>query len=92
MRAGSAPDNVLSRGARMPPADPALLEWFNAHVLPHGDRLRAWLAARGAKLTAIEQPRTTLDRIFLQHVGGRNRDAKASAADATRPRDGGAAS
>lgn len=31
--------------------------------------LRDWLAARGAQLTAIEKPRTTLDRVFLEHVG-----------------------
>jgi len=30
--------------------------------------LRAWLIARGADLVAVEKPRTTLDRIFRDHV------------------------
>ncbi|MBL9201949.1 MAG: ABC transporter ATP-binding protein [Opitutaceae bacterium] len=33
--------------------------------------LRAWLAARGRKLEAVETPRTRLDRIFLDKVGGK---------------------
>jgi len=32
--------------------------------------LRAWLASRGAELVAVEKPRTTLDRIFREHVAG----------------------
>ena len=31
--------------------------------------LRAWLAARGRKLEAVETPRARLDRIFLERVG-----------------------
>ncbi len=31
--------------------------------------LRAWLAARGRTLTAVEQPRTRLDQLFLSRVG-----------------------
>ena len=31
--------------------------------------LRAWLAARGRKLEAVETPRNRLDRIFLDRVG-----------------------
>jgi ABC-2 type transport system ATP-binding protein len=31
--------------------------------------LRAWLAARGRTLEAIETPRARLDRIFLERVG-----------------------
>jgi len=38
---------------------------------PVADDLRAWLAARGVELAAIEKPRTTLDRIFREHVGAR---------------------
>lgn len=30
--------------------------------------LRAWLAGRGAELVAVEKPKTTLDRIFREHV------------------------
>jgi ABC-2 type transport system ATP-binding protein len=33
--------------------------------------LRAWLAGRGAELVAVEKPRTTLDRVFREHVGAR---------------------
>lgn len=33
------------------------------------DELRAWLAARGRKLEAVETPRSRLDRIFLERVG-----------------------
>ncbi len=33
--------------------------------------LRAWLAARGRKLEAVETPRARLDRIFLDKVGRR---------------------
>jgi ABC-2 type transport system ATP-binding protein len=33
-----------------------------------GAELRAWLAGRGARLVAIEQPKTTLDKVFLRHV------------------------
>lgn len=36
--------------------------------------LRAWLAARGRSIEAVETPRTRLDRIFLERVG-RNRPA-----------------
>lgn len=35
--------------------------------------LRAWLAARGRTLEAVEQPRERLDRIFLEKVGRRPR-------------------
>ncbi len=40
--------------------------------LPVGaaEDMRAWLAERGARLVAVEPVRTTLDRIFLQHVTG----------------------
>jgi ABC-2 type transport system ATP-binding protein len=34
--------------------------------------LRAWLAARGRTLEAIETPRARLDRIFLERVGRKN--------------------
>jgi ABC-2 type transport system ATP-binding protein len=33
------------------------------------DELRAWLAARGRALKAVDQPRERLDRIFLDRVG-----------------------
>jgi ABC-2 type transport system ATP-binding protein len=33
--------------------------------------LRAWLAARGRKIEAVETPRARLDRIFLERVGRR---------------------
>ena len=33
------------------------------------DELRAWLAARGRTLDAVETPRARLDRIFLERVG-----------------------
>ena len=33
------------------------------------EELRAWLAARGRKLEAVETPRARLDRIFLERVG-----------------------
>jgi ABC-2 type transport system ATP-binding protein len=33
------------------------------------EELRAWLAARGRKLDAVETPRARLDRIFLERVG-----------------------
>lgn len=32
------------------------------------EELRAWLASRGHKLTAVEQPRTRLDQLFLSKV------------------------
>lgn len=35
------------------------------------DELRAWLAARGRTLEAVEQPRARLDKIFLERVGQR---------------------
>jgi ABC-2 type transport system ATP-binding protein len=31
--------------------------------------LRAWLAARGRMLEAVETPRARLDRVFLEKVG-----------------------
>lgn len=34
------------------------------------DEFRAWLEKRGAKLKAIERPRISLDRIFVDHVSG----------------------
>jgi ABC-2 type transport system ATP-binding protein len=39
--------------------------------LSDGDlaELRIWLAARGRKLEAVEQPRERLDRIFLERIG-----------------------
>jgi ABC-2 type transport system ATP-binding protein len=37
--------------------------------------LRAWLAARGRKLEAVETPRARLDRLFLERVG-RSRQAE----------------
>jgi ABC-2 type transport system ATP-binding protein len=33
------------------------------------EELRAWLAARGRKLDAVETPRARLDRVFLERVG-----------------------
>lgn len=33
--------------------------------------LRSWLAARGRTLEAVEVPRARLDRVFLEHVGGK---------------------
>ncbi len=40
-------------------------------TLPESElaELRAWLAARGRKLEAVETPRNRLDRIFLDRVG-----------------------
>jgi ABC-2 type transport system ATP-binding protein len=40
-------------------------------ALPAGEleELRAWLAARGRTLEAVETPRARLDRIFLERVG-----------------------
>jgi ABC-type multidrug transport system ATPase subunit len=32
------------------------------------EEFRVWLEARGAKLKSIERPRTSLDRIFIEHV------------------------
>ncbi len=42
-------------------------------TLPEGElaELKAWLAARGRTLEAVEVPRARLDRIFLEHVGRR---------------------
>jgi ABC-2 type transport system ATP-binding protein len=39
--------------------------------------LRAWLAARGRRLEAVETPRSRLDRIFLERVGRRAPDGGA---------------
>jgi len=36
--------------------------------------LRAWLAARGRTIEAVEQPRTRLDQLFLREVGRAGRD------------------
>ena len=36
------------------------------------EELRAWLAARGRSLEAVEMPRARLDRIFLERVGRRD--------------------
>lgn len=36
----------------------------------HAPELRAWLAERGVDLIGIEQPRTTLDRVFRERVAG----------------------
>ncbi|MDP3068717.1 MAG: ABC transporter ATP-binding protein [Opitutaceae bacterium] len=63
-----------------------LLEGAVADLVGRGDRqalvvetlpaaelaeLRAWLAARGRKLEAVETPRARLDRVFLDKVGRR---------------------
>lgn len=42
-------------------------------TLPPGElaELRAWLAERGRTLEAVETPRTRLDRVFLEKVGGK---------------------
>ena len=42
-------------------------------ALPPGElaELRAWLAARGRSLEAVETPRARLDKIFLETVGSR---------------------
>ena len=62
----------------MPPADPALLEWFNAHVLPHGDRLRAWLAARFPAVPDHEDiVQEAFTRVLRQRERGEVRSAKA---------------
>ena len=62
----------------MPPADPALLEWFNAHVLPHGDRLRAWLAARFPAVPDHEDIiQDAFSRVLRQRERGEVRSAKA---------------
>ena len=41
-------------------------------ALPAADvaALREWLAARGHRLRAIEEPRPRLDRVFLEQVKG----------------------
>lgn len=41
------------------------------------EELRVWLAARGRALTAVEQPRTRLDQLFLSRVGRRDRNPEA---------------
>lgn len=41
------------------------------------DELRAWLAARGRTLEAVEQPRARLDKIFLERVGQRASEKEA---------------
>jgi ABC-2 type transport system ATP-binding protein len=33
------------------------------------EEMRAWLAARGRRLEAVETPRARLDRLFLERVG-----------------------
>jgi ABC-2 type transport system ATP-binding protein len=43
--------------------------------------LRAWLAARGRRLEAVESPRARLDRIFLERVGRVKKEGVAAAAD-----------
>lgn len=42
-------------------------------TLPEAElaELRAWLEARGRTLEAVEVPRARLDRVFLEHVGGK---------------------
>jgi ABC-2 type transport system ATP-binding protein len=65
--AGHVDELVGERGR-----DALIVEGFPRAAEPE---LRAWLEARGARLTAIEQPRTTLDRVFLEHVGRTRTDA-----------------
>lgn len=42
------------------------------------EELRTWLASRGGNLIAIENPRTSLDRVFLEHI---DRTASGSGGD-----------
>lgn len=46
-------------------------------ALPENElaELRAWLAARGRTLEAVETPRSRLDRVFLERVGKQERAA-----------------
>ena len=47
--------------------------------------LRAWLAARGRRLEAVESPRARLDRLFLDHVGRPRPAAGAADRDQAHP-------
>jgi ABC-2 type transport system ATP-binding protein len=58
-----------------------MVEGWPAHAEPD---LRDWLQRRGARLLGVETPRTTLDRVFLAHVG-RERAAKDAREDGPRP-------
>ncbi|TVR50971.1 MAG: ABC transporter ATP-binding protein [Puniceicoccaceae bacterium] len=51
--------------------------------LPAGleKELGAWLEAKGARLVGIETPRTTLDRIFLEHIGYRKEQGSSRQVD-----------
>jgi ABC-2 type transport system ATP-binding protein len=49
--------------------------------------MRAWLAARGRKLEAVETPRSRLDRLFIERVGRRD-GATASSARAVTDQNG----
>ena len=74
---------ILDRGQR-------ILEGAVADLVGRGDRqalvvdalpaaelaeLRAWLAARGRTLEAVETPRARLDRVFLERVGKKGGNA-----------------
>lgn len=52
--------------------DAVIVDGLDGDAMP---ALRAWLAARGATLVAVEKPRTTLDRVFREHVMSRPRPA-----------------
>ena len=62
----------------MPPADPALLAWFTAHVLPHEEPLRAWLAARFPGVPDHDDlVQEAFTRVLRQRERGEVRSAKA---------------
>jgi ABC-2 type transport system ATP-binding protein len=48
--------------------------------------LRTWLATKGHRLESVETPRTRLDRIFLERVGGRETSPPKKTTDTVSPR------
>jgi hypothetical protein len=76
---------ILHRGRLMLESDVASLvgDGVRKALLVEGfppgaeDDFRSWLAMRGGRLLAIERPRTTLDRVFLEHVRGSDKPGDA---------------